>query len=354
MLIGTDRNIFTTGSTVRRRVALLAATHFDVIDSIVFSARSHQISQGVEEGNFHAHPTNSRLRILYGWDAFQIAKHLTRPDVVSAQDPFETGLAALFISRMYGVPLAVEVHTDFLAPSYRKHSVLNMLRVLIAGYVLKRAGGGYAVSQNIRDKIVQHYNLKVPFSVLPIYIDVSRFEALVQREHSTEKVLLWIGRMELEKNPERALDAFIVAREKGIKAKVVFAGAGSLREKLETKARTAGVIESVEFVGHVADPLPYYAQADLVLVTSDYEGYGMVIVEALAAHVPVLSTDVGVAREAGAEIVVGDFATALETWLSGKPKAGTLQLRSYANEEDYLSQVANCYKDIVYNSTHHS
>jgi putative flippase GtrA len=50
------------------------------------------------------------------------------------------------------------------------------------------------------------------------------------------------------------------------------------------------------------DPASYYKTADCFLITSDYEGYGMTIVEALAAGCPVVSTDVGIAKEAGASI----------------------------------------------------
>ena len=360
MLIGTDRNLFTTHSDVRRRIVALAAEHFDAIDSIVFSAKSHRISDVIEDGKFHAHPTNSQSRLLYGWDALRIAKRIRRPDIVSAQDPFETGLAALFISRMYGVPLAVEVHTDFLAPAYSKHSVLNQLRVWIAGYVLRRASGGYAVSQKIRDSIVQRYGLKVPFSVLPIYIDLRRFEALAQNKAMLEVVpatahieknVVWIGRMEPEKNPMLALDAFMQARRNGHAVKLQFVGSGSLVEPLKQKVKDAKLSENVQFTAAFVDPLPYYAQADLLLVTSEYEGFGMVIIEALAARVSVLSRDVGIAREAGAEIATDDFTTSLENWLSSEHPVARLQLKSYANEGDYLSQVADCYKHIVDNST---
>ena len=361
MLIGTDRNIFTASSVVRRRIVLLATTHFDSVTSIVFSARSHKISQKIEDGNFHAYPTSSRSRLLYGWDAFSIARRLERPDIVSAQDPFETGLVALFISRLYGVPLAVEVHTDFLAPSYRRHLLLNKARVVIAGYVLKRAAGGYAVSQKMKDSIVKHYNLKVPFSVLPIYIDLSRFEEIAQKKESEygartklendERILLWVGRMEPEKNPVLALEAFIQARQKGHNIRLIFVGSGSLLEAVKRKVAEARLTEYVEFTETFVDPVPFYAKADLLLVTSEYEGYGMVVVEALAAKVPVLSTDVGIAREAGADIVSGDFATALDNWLVREPKAVRLQLRSYSNEEEYLLKVAKCYEDIACQST---
>jgi glycosyltransferase involved in cell wall biosynthesis len=353
MLIGTDRGIFTPDTTVRRRITRLGSEYTDALDSIVLSTRKHGVSKSQELApNVHAHPTNSISRIFYVHDALRIARKLQRPDVISAQDPFETGLVALFISRYWKAPLAVEIHTDFLAPSFTKHSLLNRVRVRIAGYVLKHAAGGYAVSQKIKDTVHERYPSAPSFEVLPIYTDVSRFSALTREKHPRFKTaLLWVGRMEKEKNPECALDALVAARRAGFDVGLTFVGDGRLRAMLEEKARREDVTEWVEFVGSVSDPLPYYATADLLLVTSEYEGFGLVIIEALAAGVPVLSTDVGVAREAGAEIAGSDFAESLLLWLKAASAAGscprsTLKLKTYASEDEYLSRVAACYKSL--------
>jgi glycosyltransferase involved in cell wall biosynthesis len=73
----------------------------------------------------------------------------------------------------------------------------------------------------------------------------------------------------------------------------------------------------------------------------------MTIVEALAAGVPVLSTDVGIAREAGAIIAGGDYSAALIGWLSGLHERGVLKLQPYMSEETYFSQVRECYEAMV-------
>jgi glycosyltransferase involved in cell wall biosynthesis len=371
VLIGTDRTLFTAGSAVRERLTRLGTKHFESLDSIVFSTRAHSVTADTKlevrpsspkvalpvselAPAVHAYPTNSRSRLSYGWDALRIARTLKKPDIVSAQDPFETGLAALFISRFYNVPLAVEVHTDFLAPSFAKHSLLNWVRVQIAGYVIKHANGGYAVSEKIRTAIISRYfgsaekSFVKNFSVLPIYTDISRFSAVTHTHHSKFKTaLLWVGRLEKEKNPMLALEAFIAMRQKGFDVGLTYVGDGTLRAKLESRVQEEHMSEWVEFAGMVSDVLPYYTQADLLLVTSEYEGYGMVIVEALAAHVPVLSTDVGIAREAGAIIAEGDYASALSDWLAGPRNSGTLRLPTYANEEEYLTKVAKLYASIT-------
>ena len=96
-------------------------------------------------------------------------------------------------------------------------------------------------------------------------------------------------------------------------------------------------VESRVFFEGARDAALYYALADLILVPSKYEGYGLVIVEALAAGKPALSTDVGIAREAGA-IVTSEqnFATDLTRWFESGPRAGGLKNYPYKNFEEYV------------------
>jgi glycosyltransferase involved in cell wall biosynthesis len=349
MLIGTDRNIFADESAVRTRIAQFGSKYADGLDSVVFSTRAHGVKDAKELApGVHAYPTNSRSRFLYGWDAIHIARHLPRPDIISAQDPFETGLTAFFVARHFGIPLVVEMHTDFLAPSFAKHSLLNRFRVILAGFVLRRAQGGYMVSERIKKQVQQRYHLTIPLRVSPIHVDTERFALIQHTPHPRFKTaLLWVGRLEKEKNPMLALNALARAHQANFGVGLTFVGSGQLTEYLKKQVHILGLDEQVEFVGAVSDVAPYYAHADLLLVTSEYEGYGMALIEALAAGVPVLSTDVGVAREAGATIAEGDYAEALCTWLKGSRSRGVLTLHPYANEEAYFAHVLADYESIA-------
>lgn len=350
MLIGTDRSLFVRGSVLGRRIGLLAEqVPGDTVTSIVFSTRAHGCTKPVSvSAHATAYPTNSFSRLLYGWDAYRIARRVARPDIISAQDPFETGLVTYWIARALRVPFTVEIHTDFLTSTYAQHSLLNRLRVIIAGFVISRASGGYAVSQRVRDEVVRHYALKTEFAVLPIYVDVSSFVALPHTPHPRFKTtLLWVGRLEREKRPQLALAALKAARDAGHEVGLIIVGGGQLKEKLEANARKMGIGDWIEFVGVQTDVQRFYAMADLLLVTSAYEGYGMVIVEALSAGVPVLSTNVGVAREAGAIIATDDYSSALLTWLTGPREHGVLTLDSYKNEQEYMTRTHSFYAELL-------
>lgn len=345
MLIGTDRSLFHRESAVRTRISRLAQQFpQDAFESIVLSSRAHTFSRKESLGlNAAAYPTNSFTRLLYGWDAFRIAKKLSRPDVISAQDPFETGLAALLMADYFHVPFVVEVHTDFLTPSFRRHSLLNRLRLGIARFVLRRAAGVYVVSTRIKDALQKKYTLTVPIAVLPIFVDITRFQTITRTPEKGN--VLWAGRFETEKNPDLALSAVAAAQKKGIHIRLTMLGAGRLEHSLKQCAIQLGIATQVAFPGW-QDIGPYLSRAELLLVTSAYEGYGMIIVEALAAGVPVLATDVGIAREAGAIIAEGSYTDALRTTLS-TPHSSKLQLKLYANEGEYFSRVHAFYTAVA-------
>lgn len=346
--IGTDRKLFDEKSAVFARQMAYAKV-LGKMDIIVFTlSERHKITRGIETDSLNIIPTNSRSRLLYGWDVIRIARRLERPDVVSVQDPFETGLVGLLVALMLHVPLHVQVHTDFLSPAFVTLSFLNRIRGIIAGFVLHRASRVRVVSERIKQGIEKRYRLHAPITVLPIFVDVERFRQLLNDPAISERFsrfktkLLVVARLEPEKNVALAIRAF--AHSAPQDSCLIILGTGSQRHMLDTLARELDVANRIFFEGGNT-PAPYYKLADLVLFPSRYDGYGMVIVEALAAGKPVLSTDVGIAREAGAVIASEEtFGEALTEWFKSGPRIGGLKAYPYRDSDEYIK--AYC-EDIV-------
>lgn len=101
-------------------------------------------------------------------------------------------------------------------------------------------------------------------------------------------LILCAGRLVAQKDFALALAAF--ARLQRPAARIVVLGDGPERGPLERLATRLGIAGRVEFAGHVADIAPWLARADLLLLSSRFEGYPAVLVEALAAGVPVVAT----------------------------------------------------------------
>lgn len=104
------------------------------------------------------------------------------------------------------------------------------------------------------------------------------------------KRLLTVGSLKLQKNHALLLRSFamLVATQD---AQLVILGEGDLRESLEQLSRDLGIVDKVIFAGFQHNTTAFYQTADLFVLSSDYEGFGNVIVEALACGTPVVSTD---------------------------------------------------------------
>ena len=333
--IGSDRSILIPSSeSARRQIAY--SQSFTEVNIIVFSRDVLQKKVMLAVG-VHAYATNSTSRMWYGRDAFRIARRLPKPDIVTVQDPFETGLIGWIIARARRSKFHVQIHTDFLAPEF--HSGLNRVRALLARFIVGRADRVRVVSYRMQEALVKK-GIRVPITVLPIFVDIPKYAdahpGILQSRYSHfTKRLVVVARLEREKNVMLALESF--AKSMLDDPCLIIVGEGRERHALEKRAGKLGITERVFFEGKT-DALPYYGLADIVLVPSLFEGYGRVIIEALAAHKPVLATDVGIAREAGAIITDKEhFADALKDWFENGPATGALQHYPYQSFEEYVA-----------------
>jgi glycosyltransferase involved in cell wall biosynthesis len=101
--------------------------------------------------------------------------------------------------------------------------------------------------------------------------------------------IVTVGSMKAVKNHSLLLRAF--ARLERPDARLMFVGYGAGRDTLLSLAHELGVADRVILAGFHRDPTPFYKTADLFVLSSDYEGFGNVIVEALACGTPVVSTN---------------------------------------------------------------
>ncbi|MBU2109665.1 hypothetical protein KKB71_01775, partial [Patescibacteria group bacterium] len=144
--IGTDKNLFYENSEVRQRMIeygnLVEELHiimFATQKSEIRSTKSETNSKIKISNNTFVYPTNSGSRWFYVWDAIKIGEEIIgnwkleiENSLVTAQDPFECGLAGYRIAKKLKLPLQLQIHTDFLSPYFVQHSMLNRLRVRIA------------------------------------------------------------------------------------------------------------------------------------------------------------------------------------------------------------------------------
>lgn len=185
-----------------------------------------------------------------------------------------------------------------LSAQYRNWGVIHraMMRQSMAlGY--RWADARVGVSSGVADDIAYLSGLpRDAFSVIHNPIpsrdtpsDDAIFEAQRLWDGPEGARIVSVGSIKQEKNHSLLLRAF--AQIDHPNARLMLVGDGEGREALLSLATELGVSSRVIFAGFRPDPTPFYKTADLFVLSSDYEGFGNVIVEALSCGTPVVSTD---------------------------------------------------------------
>lgn len=149
--------------------------------------------------------------------------------------------------------------------------------------------------------------------------------------------VLAVGTLKAIKDYATLLDAFALLSQQ-VDARLLILGEGACRNELEQQARQLGITDRVFMPGFASAPSPYYQQTDLFVLSSTGEGFGNVIVEALAAGTPVVSTDcpsgpreILCGGQFGRLVPVGDaqaLATAMAESLASPHDSDALKARS--------------------------
>jgi glycosyltransferase involved in cell wall biosynthesis len=139
---------------------------------------------------------------------------------------------------------------------------------------------------------VQHNSIRRQPPVNPVEIETLRNTLGIAK---AEKVVLSVGRLSREKAHLDLLDAFkrLQATNPEILCRLVIVGDGPERSRLEAAAESLGCNDRIVFTGQVNDVRPFYALANVFVLPSHSEGSPNVLLEAMAANVPVVATAVG-------------------------------------------------------------
>lgn len=306
LFVSNDPTIFDQASAARERMRTYAAA----IGELHIISPAPVMSAMVQDGELFLYPLRLHWFLRVPMLALRAHKIITNHDieVVSAQDPFEQGLAALWAVRGTKAKLHVQVHTDFLSPwfvysgNWRalqvRMPILNRVRRCIAGRVLLQAAGIRVVSVRIKESLVRRYGAQLPVpTVIPVMVDAVVPPAVALPPNNFKFTLLAVGRLESEKRIDDIFRALVLVVRDYPMVGLFVSGDGRERARLERLAHRLGIEKHVVFLGHRADARGLMASANMFIQASAYEGYGRTLIEAALAKVPVVTTDVGVVGE---------------------------------------------------------
>lgn len=159
-----------------------------------------------------------------------------------------------------------------------------------------RAAARVVVSRDAADDLaalsgIERASIEVIYNPIPPVAGVDDLadDARAAWPANTRRILT-VGSLKQQKNHGMLLAA-VAALPADCPASLLILGAGDLRESLTARAAALGIGDRVVMPGFVTDPSPFFRAAALFVLSSDYEGFGNVLVEAMRHGVPVVSTD---------------------------------------------------------------
>lgn len=222
-------------------------------------------------------------------------------DLVSSQDPLETGLLGLILARYYARPLLVQYHGDFLDnPAWLAEHYLNALRNRLGKQVLAKADAVRTVSR--RSARYLNGRLGIPQDKITVYpvppaSPLTATQAHKLRRANGDIVIAAVGRLDPAKNFSLLLHALALARRQVPQFKLKLAGDGRERKRLKKLASRLRLTNAVEFLGYQSDLSTLWNEAAFMVSASAHEGWGRAAAEALKSGIPVVATDAGLAGE---------------------------------------------------------
>jgi N-acetyl-alpha-D-glucosaminyl L-malate synthase BshA len=168
----------------------------------------------------------------------------------------------------------------------------------VVAFSINQSDAITAVSQNLRDETYKNFKIEKPIEVIYNFVDVARFNRKPIDAFKKviapngERILLHASNFRKIKRVQDVVKIFDNVR-KVIPAKLLFVGDGPERATAEQLCRELKVCDDVRFVGKQEQMEDILAIADLFLLTSEYESFGLAALEAMAAGMPVISTNAG-------------------------------------------------------------
>jgi L-malate glycosyltransferase len=241
---------------------------------------------------------NNKIRSLIGWQLYRIIrKEHGIPNLVHLHS-FTAGDLARKIKQRDAVPYAITEHSTAFARNLLSPWEKRLSSRVFGGALIRTA-----VSEPFRDLLTKRYGF--PFVYTPNPVGLYNNLASIE-EHRIDKHnirICNIGYLDMKKRQDRLIRAFNLVISKYPEMELHIAGDGPEREMLEKLVLDLGLASHVTFHGLLQRPeiVKLLHSCDIFALSSDYETFGVVVIEAMACGLPVVSTRCG-----GPESIITD------------------------------------------------
>ncbi len=168
----------------------------------------------------------------------------------------------------------------------------------VVTFSINQSDGVTAVSEDLKRETYEYFDIKRDIEVIYNFIDLDRFKRQ-KKEHfklaicpNGEKLMVHTSNFRKVKRVEDVIRVFFEVR-KEIPAKLLLVGDGPERDKMERLCRELGTCDDIRFLGKLEYVEEVLSVADLFVMPSEKESFGLAALEAMACEVPILTSDAG-------------------------------------------------------------
>lgn len=218
-------------------------------------------------------------------------KRLCKPDIIHVHILTRLGIIACWQKLVHGIPYIITEHWSRYLPG---NDFSGFFRKWATKIVVKHASVVTTVTENLA-KAMQNHGLKNPnYMVLPNVVDTYLFQ-IKPHENATPKIIHISCFEDKSKNISGLLESLKILSDKGIAYQAVLVGDGMDYEAMKQKATFLHLNDNVTFTGMLQgqELVDVLASGDFLVLSSNYENMPVVILEAFACGLPVVSTNVG-------------------------------------------------------------
>jgi glycosyltransferase involved in cell wall biosynthesis len=288
------------------KVSTLVLAYLDTKWEIAFQAAEQIVIMKVAGNGLYIGGIIHQISI-----AVQLSQVISniKPDIMICHTAFITKLFALsqLIPGSLSLPYISYIHTDFaseLPTASKTNPLVSLFQNFsididnrISLYALQQADGLVFVCKTLYERLAK-FGLEKPrilISYNPAIPDTSNYplHSIADSWLNNPDLITFVcaARFHHQKDHKTLLNAFAKVSQNHSNARLILLGDGELEIEMQSLAKSLDINEIVLFAGSVSNPRAYFSLCRAVILPSHFEGFGMVLVEAVASGVTFIASD---------------------------------------------------------------
>lgn len=267
----------------------------------IFSGKrgiEEEMDQGMPTYRLHGMNWSPRLPTLgrKKWlaDGLILFEHYVRkngkPDLLHAHSIFNAGILAHEIHRQYAIPFCITEHSSAFA-----RGLVSDKEMKIAKDVVTKSSKNFAVSNEFSKLLTKMLPTSSPWEVMENLVNQKFLEKPITKKTTSKFTFINVAGANENKCQSNIVDAFSRKFQQHRNVQLLIAGDGPELPRLKQRAAALGIEAQVSFPGKISrdEVLEHMSESNAFVLSSRYETFGVVVIEALALGLPVVATRCG-------------------------------------------------------------